>query len=222
MLLLVTTVLLALIGLALLAGGVFLVALGGSPAYALIGVGFLATAFLVHRRRPSALGLYGLMTLAALGWAVWEVGLDWWQLAPRGGVIIVVGLWLLTPWVRRRLDAGPVPGRRAPAWPIAVPLVVAIATAVYAMAIDPHDNAGTLPDAKVADANLGGAIPDGEWHQYGRTQYGQRFSPLDQITPGNVSNLKVAWQYQTGDVKLPDDVAETTYQVTPLKVGATL
>ena len=222
MLLLVTTVLLALIGLALLAGGVFLVALGGSPAYALIGVGFLATAFLVHRRRPSALGLYGLMTLAALGWAVWEVGLDWWQLAPRGGVIIVLGLWLLTPWVRRRLDAGPVPGRRAPAWPIAVPLVVAIATAVYAMAIDPHDTPGSLPDARLAEANLGGAIPDGEWHQYGRTQYGQRFSPLDQITPANVSNLKVAWQYQTGDVKLPDDVAETTYQVTPLKVGDTL
>jgi quinoprotein glucose dehydrogenase len=34
--------------------------------------------------------------------------------------------------------------------------------------------------------------------------------------------LKVAWQYQTGDVKLPDDVGETTYQVTPLKIGDTL
>lgn len=222
MLLLVTTAILALIGLALLAGGVFLVTLGGSPAYALLGVGFLGTAFLVHRRRPLALGLYGLMTLAALGWAIWEVGLDWWQLAPRGGVIIVVGLWLVTPWVRRRLNAGPVPGRRAPAWPIAIPLVVAILTAVYSMTIDPHDVAGTLPEAKVADANLGNAIPDGEWHQYGRTQYGQRFSPLDQITPANVNSLKVAWQYQTGDVKLPDDVTETTYQVTPLKIGDTL
>jgi len=38
----------------------------------------------------------------------------------------------------------------------------------------------------------------------------------------NVANLRVAWQYRTGDVKLPQDVGETTYQVTPLKVGDTL
>ena len=65
-------------------------------------------------------------------------------------------------------------------------------------------------------------MPDGEWHQYGRTPFGQRYSPLTEITTENVSSLKVAWQYQTGDVKLPDDVGETTYQVTPLKVNDTL
>ncbi len=65
-------------------------------------------------------------------------------------------------------------------------------------------------------------MPEGDWHQYGRTPYGQRYSPLAQITPENVSSLKVAWQYQTGDVKRPDDVGETTYQVTPLKVRDTL
>jgi len=68
MLLLVTTVILALIGLALLAGGVFLVALGGSPAYALLGVGFLGTAFLVHRRRPSAPGPYGRSVSTGGSW----------------------------------------------------------------------------------------------------------------------------------------------------------
>ena len=57
---------------------------------------------------------------------------------------------------------------------------------------------------------------------YGRTPYGQRYSPLDQITTDNVANLQPAWTYQTGDVKRPDDVGETTYQVTPLKVGDTL
>ena len=54
------------------------------------------------------------------------------------------------------------------------------------------------------------------------TQYGQRYSPLDQINTENVSRLAVAWEYHTGDVKLPDDVGETTYQVTPLKIGDTL
>ncbi|MGO8659109.1 hypothetical protein ACC771_26625, partial [Rhizobium ruizarguesonis] len=72
-------------------------------------------------------------------------------------------------------------------------------------------------DTVAANPAFGCSVPDGEWHQYGRTAFGQRYSPLDQITAENVSTLKEAWRYQTGDVKLPDDVGETTYQVTPLK-----
>lgn len=63
---------------------------------------------------------------------------------------------------------------------------------------------------------------DSDWHAYGRTGYGQRYSPLDQITPDNVSKLKLAWSYQTGDVKLEGDTNEFTYQATPIKVGNTL
>ncbi|RVC67967.1 membrane-bound PQQ-dependent dehydrogenase, glucose/quinate/shikimate family, partial [Mesorhizobium sp. M2A.F.Ca.ET.046.02.1.1] len=65
-------------------------------------------------------------------------------------------------------------------------------------------------------------MPAGEWHFYGRTPFGQRYSPLDQITPDNVAKLQPAWTYRTGDVKGPDDIGETTYQVTPLKVGDAL
>ncbi|WP_162913090.1 hypothetical protein [Rhodospirillaceae bacterium SYSU D60014] len=43
--------------------------------------------------------------LGSLGWAVWEVGLDWWQLAPRGDVIVLIGLYLLMPWITPRPDA---------------------------------------------------------------------------------------------------------------------
>lgn len=45
---------------------------------------------------------------------------------------------------------------------------------------------------------------------------------MEQITPANLSDLREVWRYQTGDVKRPDDVGETTYQVTPLKVGGRL
>ena len=77
-------------------------------------------------------------------------------------------------------------------------------------------------------ANLGDPLsngkqtPDGEWSAYGRTDYGQRYSPLEQINTSNVKDLELAWQIQTGDVKGPDDVGETTYQVTPLKIGNAL
>lgn len=215
-----TSLLLAVLGLLLAAGGAWLAGLGGSPFYAMAGLLFIATAVLLYRRRRLALWVYGAFVLIALGWALWEVGFDWWQLGPRGGVIIVLGLWLMTPWVMGRLQP-PRPVLPGSA-PLAVPVVLAIAAAAYAMAQDPHDLAGSLPTERTAPAAVGDDVPAGEWHRYGRTQFGQRYSPLDQITPGNVASLKVAWQYRTGDVKLPQDVSETTYQVTPLKIGDTL
>ena len=66
-------------------------------------------------------------------------------------------------------------------------------------------------------------VPDGEWHAYGRTAAGQRWSPLAQITPANVGDLQVAWQFRTGDMRgRPGDPEETTDEVTPLKIGSRL
>ncbi len=225
MLLTLTAALIAIIGLVLTGGGGWLLSLGGSPYYLVTGIAFLVTAVLLFRRSAAALWLYALIVLGSLAWAIWEVGFDWWQLGPRGGVIVLVGLWLMLPAIRRPLGFASPTGTAYPAsaLPLAVAVVVAIAVAGYSMTQDPHDLAGTLP-TKIANASpaLGGNVPAGEWHQYGRTPFGQRYSPLDQINTDNVSTLKVAWQYQTGDVKKPDDVGETTYQVTPLKVGDTL
>ncbi|MBO9628995.1 MAG: glucose/quinate/shikimate family membrane-bound PQQ-dependent dehydrogenase [Shinella sp.] len=225
MLLSLTATLVALIGLVLTGGGGWLLSLGGSPYYLVTGLAFLVTAILLFRRSSAALWLYALIVLGSLGWAVWEVGFDWWQLGPRGGVIVLIGLWLMLPAIRRPLGFVSPTGTRYPAsaLPLAVASLVAIVVAGYSMTQDPHDLSGALPtDVVNATPVLGGNVPAGEWHQYGRTQYGQRYSPLDQINTDNVSTLKVAWQYQTGDVKKPDDVGETTYQVTPLKVGDTL
>ncbi|WP_434729948.1 glucose/quinate/shikimate family membrane-bound PQQ-dependent dehydrogenase [Rhizobium binae] len=221
----ITSILFIIIGLALGGGGLWLVTLGGSIFYLFAGLMFLITAGLLLMRKAVALWVYAVLVVAALAWAVWEVGFDWWQLGPRGGVIILLGLWLLTPWIRRPL------GFRSPTgityganpWPLAIPVILAILVALYSMTTDPHDLAGGLPKDQVAvNPAFGGSVPDGEWHQYGRTPFGQRYSPLDQITAENVSTLKEAWRYQTGDVKRPEDISETTYQVTPLKVKDTL
>lgn len=225
MLLSFTATLVALIGLVLTGGGGWLLSLGGSPYYLVTGLAFLVTAFLLFRRSSAALWLYALIVLGSLGWAVWEVGFDWWQLGPRGGVIVLLGLWLMLPGIRRPLGFASPTGTPYPATalPLGVAVIVAITVAGYSMTQDQHDLSGALPtDIVNATPALGGNVPAGEWHQYGRTPYGQRYSPLDQINTGNVAKLAVAWQYQTGDVKKPDDVGETTYQVTPLKVGDTL
>ncbi|NEK14463.1 glucose/quinate/shikimate family membrane-bound PQQ-dependent dehydrogenase [Rhizobium leguminosarum] len=225
MAIIVTSIFFIIVGLTLGGGGLWLVTLGGSVFYLFAGLMFLITAGLLLMRKAVALWVYAVLVVAALAWAIWEVGFDWWQLGPRGGMIILLGLWLLTPWIRRPL------GLRSPTgityaanpWPLAVPVILAILVALYSMTTDPHDLAGELPkDTVAANPSFGGSVPDGEWHQYGRTPFGQRYSPLDQITAENVSTLKEAWRYQTGDVKRPDDVGETTYQVTPLKVKDTL
>ncbi|WP_075290172.1 glucose/quinate/shikimate family membrane-bound PQQ-dependent dehydrogenase [Pararhizobium arenae] len=221
----VTAFIFTLIGLAIGAGGLWLIVLGGSWYYLIAGLGFLLTAFLLFKRRASALTAYALLIVGTLAWAIWEVGFDWWQLGPRGGIVILLGLWLLIPAIRRGLGFVSPTGQvyKASALPLAAAVILSIGVAGYSMTVDTLDLAGELPaGTAAATPNYGGNVPDNEWHQYGRTPFGQRYSPLAQINTDNVSSLEVAWQYQTGDVKLPDDVGETTYQVTPLKIRDTL
>ncbi|MDN3440756.1 glucose/quinate/shikimate family membrane-bound PQQ-dependent dehydrogenase [Psychrobacter sp. APC 3279] len=121
-------------------------------------------------------------------------------------------------------------------WGLLVSVVVGALLSFGSLANNATDKLGELDLTAANDdeqnvssdetsANLGDPLsngqqtPDGEWSAYGRTDYGQRYSPLDKINTDNVKDLELAWQIQTGDVKGPNDVGETTYQATPLKVG---
>lgn len=213
---LVTGTLLAVLGLALAVGGVWLAALGGSWYYLLSGAGLLLAGALLIARRAAALWVYAAVVLGTLVWAVWEVGLQWWDLAPRGGVLVLLGLWLLTPWVVRDLGRGT---WRGAGIPLAASLVLSLGVAAYSLTQPPRlELDGSLPTAAPAPPP-GEPIPAGEWHAYGRTGFGQRYAPLDRITAANVDRLERAWTYHTGDLRRPTDPLETTYEVTPLKVG---
>ncbi|WP_414471874.1 glucose/quinate/shikimate family membrane-bound PQQ-dependent dehydrogenase [Microvirga sp. M2] len=223
-------IVIALMGLALGAGGIWLITLGGSWYYALAGIGFLVTAYLLVTARPSALWVYAVVVAGTLLWALWEVGLDWWPLGARGGLVFLVGLFLLTPWVRRALRTEPygteraIPARvsafRGAGLSLSAILGLSLVVAVASWFVDHRMIEGTAPDARAQVPPDALGVPAGEWHAYGRTGYGQRYSPLNQITPANVSNLKVAWTYRTGDLRgRPGDPEETTFQVTPLKIG---
>ncbi len=216
-----------LAGLALAIGGVWLAALGGSWYYLVVAIGFILTAVLLVLRRPAALLVYALVVIGSLGWAYYEVGLDWWALAPRGDIVVLLGVWLVMPWVTRALvpqfGDRPPAGWRGAGLALSASIAVAAIIAVIAAANDPHKTEGTIAASNgSADATLAGAVPAGEWHAYGRTDAGQRYSPLAEITPKNVAKLQVAWHYHTGDVRQPGDTTETTYEVTPLKIGNTV
>lgn len=218
--------LLLLIGAALAIGGVWLVAVGGSWAYLLLGAALLGAGALVWARHPAAFSLYGLTLIATLLWALWEVGFDWWALVPRGALLVVLGLLLAVLaalWWRRpdRLRGKLVGG---PASVLALALIAAAVVALAAVLNEPHETYGAFPEARMeasAEVETAGVAP-GEWPYYGRTPYGRRYSPLAQITPANVAELEVAWTYHTGEVRGEDDPGETTYEVTPLVVGDTM
>jgi quinoprotein glucose dehydrogenase len=64
---------------------------------------------------------------------------------------------------------------------------------------------------------------DPDWPSYGRTPYGDRHSPLMQITRDNVSKLEVAWRFHTGE-GAPEfkTRAPTALEVTPLVFRGTM
>ena len=210
--------LLVLLGLALLGGGAMLVAAGGSPFYLLAGIGFGAAGVLLWRGSAEALIVYAVLLGAMVAWSLWEVGLDWWPLAARLDVAFVFGLLLLLPWFARPLR-GPQSARLCLALAVGVSALVAIAAGLR----DTHEVVGQLPPASDPVAASASDVPDGDWLAYGRTAAGQRWSPLAQITPDNVGQLQVAWQFRTGDLRgRPGDPEETTDEVTPLKIGSRL
>ncbi len=93
-----------LAGLYLLIGGIWLVTIGGSPYYIVAGVVLLAVAWLIHRGNGLALSLYSLLLIGTLIWAVFEAGFDFWALAPRTDILVLFGVWLLSPFVFRLFD----------------------------------------------------------------------------------------------------------------------
>ena len=227
-----TGVVIGLIGVALIVGGGWLIGLGGSWYYLIAGLGFIATAALVFSRSPAALPLYALVVVGTLAWAVWETGCDWWPLAARGDIVFLVGIWLLMPWITRRLTCD-LADRPPMAWRgsglvLAGSLVIAAIVGVVSLLSDYHDVAGDLPGAQAnaapPAAPLAGGIdvPTDDWHAYGRSSLGDKYAPLTQINTDNVRDLKVAWTYRTGDIKGPDDPQETTYELTPIKIGDSL
>ncbi|WP_415058558.1 hypothetical protein [Halopseudomonas sp.] len=61
---------------ALLTGGIWLAALGGSLYYAMAGTALLTVALLLRSRRNAAQLLYAALLAGTAIWALWESGYD--------------------------------------------------------------------------------------------------------------------------------------------------
>src|SRR3954451_22151570 len=212
----ILAIIIGLIGLWLTGLGGYLAALGGSLYYVFAGVALLATSFLLWRRKSAALVVYAALLVVTIIWAIAEVHLDFWQLAPRGDLLVPIGVLLIFPWVTRRLTPR-VTLRSEAGLSMAVALVFSLAVLVLALTRDMHDRPGALPSRHAASVYY--AAANGDWPAYAGTWAGLKYSPLAQVTPGNVAKLDVAWHVHTGDLKRPSDPGEFTYEMTPIKIG---
>ena len=220
--LVITGVMLGLIGLGLALGGVWLAALGGSIYYAIAGSGILITAGLLMAARRSALWVYAAVLIGTLFWAVGEVGFDWWPLAARGDILFPLGLWLLTPWVTYELRGEGPSSYIAATGPLWAGVLATTIVLVIGLSSTYHEIDGTIAATEPGPPPEASTQPDEDWRAYGRTQFGQRYSPLTEITPSNAKSLKVAWTFRTGDLPDANDPTETTFEVTPIKVRGLL
>lgn len=202
--------LLALIGGTLVWLGAQLILAGGSLYYVAAGAALLATAWALWTKSSRALRIYAGLWIATLLWALWESGLNGWALAARLGLLSGIGLWLLTPWVRRSLGVTPT------TWLSRFVLGLAMASLIGGTGwLFWNDRITGGTDL----STLAGAPADqraGEWLSYGNVDGGNRHSPLAQITPANVGALKQAWTFSLG--KEPNG-GPAPFEATPLKIG---
>lgn len=212
-------IIVALAGLALGAGGAYLATLGGSWYYLIAGALMLIAGIQLFRSQISGAVIYGIVFIGTFLWAAWESGLNYWRWIPRLDIVLILAI--LVALVTPALKNGP---SRKAGFSLAGVLFLGLVVA-GALAFLPNRGYEHLEDVPaIADASLstdvGNAQPadtpaPGDWAAYGRDSAATRYSPLEQITPDNVGDLEVAWQYRTGDVLDHRWGAETT----PLKIG---
>lgn len=217
---------LGLIGLILIAGGaILLFGHGGSPYYLLAGLATAASGVFVWRGSRTGARIYGAMLIGTIAWALWEAGLDGWALAPRLIGPFLLGLGFCLPAIRRGTPVADGTPKWWRGWRgFAIGSVAAAVIGIglfHATGGDPLD-----PMYQTGTTDLiagGGGAPDDvsgdAWHHWGNNPGGQRYSPLDQLTPANVAGLERAWTVNVGGVV--GNYVEKL-QATPLKVGDAL
>ncbi|PCF95318.1 glucose/quinate/shikimate family membrane-bound PQQ-dependent dehydrogenase [Vreelandella nigrificans] len=216
--------LLIVAGIALTIGGGKLLSLGGSAYYLTAGVGLFVAGVLLALRKGAALWLYALILFATLLWALWEVGLDWWQLVPRVAILCLIGIILLLPWWRKPLHS------RGGSLALMASIGAAIVVAIASQFSDPGTITGTIKGTitgTIETANHSenvnpAQVAGDDWPAYGGTNAGTHYSSLSQITPDNIGKLEEVWRIQTGDKPGPNAPPEITNQNTPLKVNDSL
>ncbi|MCD9571384.1 glucose/quinate/shikimate family membrane-bound PQQ-dependent dehydrogenase [Pseudomonas protegens] len=209
-------ILIALIGLGLAAGGGYLLSLGGSVYFLLMGLAMLVSGLLIARRNPRGAWLYGVALMLTAIWAVWDAGLEYWPLVSRVLTFAVIGLVVALIYPTLVRASGAHAGRGA--YGLAGLLGIGVVATLAYMFVPTHV---VKADKVPAVQPVAPGTEQKDWAHWGNTTAGNRFAALDQINKGNINQLQVAWTFRTGD--LPEsNGAGAEDQNTPLQIGDTV
>ncbi|MGH8389171.1 MAG: glucose/quinate/shikimate family membrane-bound PQQ-dependent dehydrogenase [Pseudomonas sp.] len=209
-------VLIALIGLGLAGGGGYLITLGGSWYFLLMGLAMLASGLMIARRKPLGAWVYGAALVLTAIWAVWDTGLEYWPLVSRVLTFAVIGLVVALIYPTLVRASGATAGRGA--YGLAGILGVGVVATMAYMFVPTHVVKAT---AEPAVTPVAPGTEQKDWAHWGNTTAGNRFAALDQINKGNIDKLQVAWTFRTGDI--PQSTGSGAEdQNTPLQIGDTV
>ncbi|MDM9644854.1 membrane-bound PQQ-dependent dehydrogenase, glucose/quinate/shikimate family [Rhizobium sp. S163] len=223
-----TAVVVILLGLCIGGLGGWLVFLGGSTYYLIVGIALIGCGVLLMRRSIAGPWLYSLVLVGTLAWSFFEVGLDGWALIPRLVGPAILGLWVWSPWIAGRLRGS---RKDAGFGFIASNLALSLVILLFVFAsgyLITSSRTMTFAEPTGWDARATATTEDVSpeaWQFYGRTPSGDRYSPLDQINPSNAKNLKQVWSFSTGDLPRDGENSkgrEFSFEATPIKVGDSL
>jgi len=210
----------AIIAIVLLIGGVWLALLGGSAYYLLAGAAMLASGFLLMRGNLLGGWIYSAVFFLTLIWAFWEAGANGWALVPR--VVAPLVLLVAVIFAMASLSAHAQRWR----WALGSSAVIVALFAVGGAMLGWLNRPGvsmSLPGERMAMADPALMQAGADWPAYGGSYSARRYSPLSQITPGNVGKLERAWLIHTGDLPSSKTIAGTYgAENTPLKIGDSL
>jgi quinoprotein glucose dehydrogenase len=193
---------------------------------------------LLALRRAAGAWLYAAVFLFTLLWALWEVGLDGWALAPRLAGPFLLLLLLVLPLLPA-LRQEPYPHARATGrlaafcMPAALVLGASFvllqgpsaALSLHGAAAPPvAENPGGSPQGSAQDH---GVLTEPRetaenWPAFGGSNAATRFSAARQITPQNVAQLTKAWEFHTGDRPPAGSKIYYSFENTSTKIGDSL
>ena len=214
--------------------GIKLLLLGGSWYYLLAGLATVIAGVQLMRRRASGAWIVGLLSLATLVWAWWEVGYNGWALVPRLDWVVVLGLMLavasgparriLSGFKRHSylaITAGPaLLGLLSILVPLLLPKNVMLAPAD--LAANRANTPFSRPAVDSPDSNVAANHDASNWTAYAGSNLSNHYSAAEQITAANVGQLKQAWEFHTGDLPAPGSKIPYLSENTPLKVGSSV
>lgn len=201
---------LALAAIYLLIMGVKLVAAGGTPYYAIIGVAYAVSAWWMWRQDRRSAYLVGLALLGTVVWSFWEVGGAYWAWFPR--ILAPLGFFILASLLFASLKDK-------------AHKSLLFSAVIGVVAFAGFFSRGFMEVPYIKAENVGGyKIAESEnkpldWAAYSRDTMGTRYSPFTQINRENVKDLKLAWTYRTGRDQADKNKVD---QNTPLQIGNTL